>query len=63
MKATGHIDDPTWAALADAHPEKQLLELIFFMGTYTMLAWLFNAVGLDPEERQRHYAEDLFRAD
>ena len=29
-------------------PEKVLLELIFFMGTYAMLAWVFNATGIRP---------------
>lgn len=59
LKATGHIEDATWNGLATALPEKELLELIFLMGTYGMLAWVFNAFGIQPEERQRGYAEDV----
>jgi 4-carboxymuconolactone decarboxylase len=58
-KETGHIDDATWEGLASALPEKELIELLFFMGTYAMLAWIFNAVGIQPEERQLELAQDL----
>lgn len=59
LKATGHIEDATWSGLAAALPEKELIELIFLMGTYGMLAWVFNAFGMEPEERQRAYAEEV----
>lgn len=59
VKETGHIDDPTWDVIASELGEKEVLELLFFMGTYAMLAWIFNATGIEPEERQRKYAEDL----
>ncbi|MEO6716939.1 MAG: hypothetical protein ABIM50_06790 [Novosphingobium sp.] len=62
LKETGHIADATWNGLASVLEEKQLLELIFFMGTYAMLAWIFNACGLKPEEHQRKFAEDLLAA-
>ncbi|MEO6092593.1 MAG: carboxymuconolactone decarboxylase family protein [Novosphingobium sp.] len=58
-KESGHIEDTTWEVLAREIPEKQLLELIFFMGTYAMLAWVFNAIGLQPEARQLELARDL----
>lgn len=59
LKATGHIEDATWNGLAAGLEEKVLLELLFFIGTYGMLAWVFNAIGLEPEERLRQYAQEM----
>ncbi|HUI49109.1 MAG TPA: carboxymuconolactone decarboxylase family protein [Acidimicrobiia bacterium] len=48
------IDDDTWARLAKQLDEKQLIELVFVVGTYTALAMAFNSFGLqsDPELQQ-----------
>jgi alkylhydroperoxidase family enzyme len=45
------VDDETWARLAERLDERQLVEVAFVVGTYTCLAMVFNAVGLelDPE--------------
>jgi 4-carboxymuconolactone decarboxylase len=45
------IDEDTWARLARQLDERQLLEVLFVVGTYTCLAMAFNSVGLalDPE--------------
>jgi alkylhydroperoxidase family enzyme len=45
------IDDPTWARLRDHLDERQLVELVFIVGTYTCLAMAFNSfqVDLDPD--------------
>ena len=45
------IDDDTWARLAEQLDERQLVELVFVVGTYTGLAMAFNSFGLqlDPE--------------
>jgi len=45
------IDDPTWARLAESFDERQLVELVFVVGTYSCLAMAFNSFGLelDPE--------------
>jgi alkylhydroperoxidase family enzyme len=45
------IDDDTWSRLAQALDERQLVELVFVIGTYTGLAMAFNSFGLelDPE--------------
>jgi alkylhydroperoxidase family enzyme len=47
------IDDATWAGLAQQLDERQLVELVFVVGTYTGLAMAFNSFGLqlDPELR------------
>jgi 4-carboxymuconolactone decarboxylase len=45
------IDNDTWARLAKELDERQLVELVFVVGTYTGLAMAFNSFGLqlDPE--------------
>ena len=45
------VDDDTWARLAERFDERQLIELVFVVGTYTGLAMAFNSFGLqlDPE--------------
>jgi alkylhydroperoxidase family enzyme len=40
------IDDTTWARLAAQLDERQLVELVFVIGTYTGLAMAFNSFGL-----------------
>ena len=44
------VDDATWAALAAHLDDRQLVELVFVIGTYACLAMVFNASGveLDP---------------
>lgn len=41
----------TWVGLAEHLDNKQLLELLFVIGSYFMLAWIFNSTGLEMEER------------
>ena len=45
------IDDETWAVLAEQLDERELVELVFVVGSYTCLAMVFNSLGLelDPE--------------
>jgi len=45
------VDDETWDRLAKQFDERQLVELVFVVGTYTGLAMAFNSFGLqlDPE--------------
>jgi len=45
------IDGETWARLAKDLDERQLMEVVFTVGTYTCLAMAFNSFGLevDPE--------------
>lgn len=49
LKAVGQIDDATWDALSAELSRQDLLELLFFIGTYTLLSWVFNAIGLEVE--------------
>ncbi|TMA30426.1 MAG: hypothetical protein E6J87_18300 [Deltaproteobacteria bacterium] len=45
------VDDDTWARLAEQLDERQLVEVVFVVGTHTCLAMAFNSFGLqlDPE--------------
>ena len=47
------IDDATWARLAERLDERQRMEVVFVVGSYTCLAMAFNSFGieLDPELR------------
>lgn len=40
------IDDATWTRLAEQLDERQLIEVVFTVGTYTCLAMAFNSFGL-----------------
>lgn len=44
------VEDATWDALSQHFDRKQLLELLFLIGTYGMLAWVFNALRVEPEQ-------------
>ncbi len=59
LKETGHIEGKTWNGLQSALGEKELIELLFVMGTYAMMAWLLNSMGVEPEGRQREIAEEF----
>jgi alkylhydroperoxidase family enzyme len=43
------IDDETWNGLAKFVSRKELIELLFIIGTYTTLCWAFNAMGVKLE--------------
>jgi 4-carboxymuconolactone decarboxylase len=45
------VDDDTWAVLREHLDERQLVEVVFIVGTYTCLAMAFKSFGvqLDPE--------------
>ncbi len=43
------VSDETWAALAETYSDKELLDILFTIGTYTLHAVVFNSIGLQPE--------------
>jgi len=45
------IDDATWDGLSRHLDRKEILELLFIIGTYTLLCYAFNAVGVQLERR------------
>jgi 4-carboxymuconolactone decarboxylase len=44
------VADATWARLAEHLDERQLMELVFVVGTYTALAMAFNSFGLQLDD-------------
>ena len=49
LLAEGKIGDATWKALAEHFDERQLLDLIFTVGTYTILDWMADSIGFELE--------------
>jgi 4-carboxymuconolactone decarboxylase len=44
------IADATWAALAEAYDEKQLIEIPMLVGQYHMVAFTLNSLGVEQDE-------------
>lgn len=44
------IDDALWADLSVRFDTKQLIELLFLIGSYTLLAWVLNTVRMPLED-------------
>ncbi|MFC8517155.1 carboxymuconolactone decarboxylase family protein [Streptomyces sp. NPDC057257] len=54
----GHdVSDATWAALAERLSEHQLMDLVFTVGAYGLMATAFNTFGIRPEHDARERAE------
>ena len=53
------VNDETWGRLAKELDERQLVELVFVIGTYTALAMAFNSFGLELEPELREFAESF----
>ncbi|GAB2824761.1 carboxymuconolactone decarboxylase family protein [Actinocorallia aurea] len=46
---TSNLSDATWSALGAHLSEHQLMDLVFTIGAYCLLAMAFNTFGLDPD--------------
>ena len=44
------LSDTTWNALSERYEEKQLMDLIFVVGAYNMLAMFMNSLGFKTED-------------
>jgi alkylhydroperoxidase family enzyme len=51
------VSDPTWACLAERYARQQLMETVFLVGCYTIMATITRSFGMeveqDPETEQR----------
>jgi alkylhydroperoxidase family enzyme len=47
LVADGVVSDETWAVLADHLEPPQLLDVIFTVGAYETIAWMFRSCALD----------------
>lgn len=59
FKDIGYIEDVIWNGFVLVLFEKELIELIFIMGIYGMFVWVFNVVGMEFEECQCGYVDDV----
>jgi 4-carboxymuconolactone decarboxylase len=46
------VSDKTWAELGEHLGERQLMDLVFTVGTYCLLAMAFNTFGVEPENER-----------
>jgi alkylhydroperoxidase family enzyme len=51
--AQSKIDDTTWADLKELLNRRQIMDLIFTVGNYVMLAWAITAFGIEIEPQLR----------
>jgi AhpD family alkylhydroperoxidase len=56
------VDDDTWARLAEQLDERQLVEFVFVVGTYTGLAMAFNSFGLELDTELQEIVTTTFPA-
>jgi AhpD family alkylhydroperoxidase len=47
-----NMSDKTWAALGEHLEEHQLMDLIFTVGTYGLMAMAMNTFGVEPEQER-----------
>jgi alkylhydroperoxidase family enzyme len=43
------IGDATWSELTEHYSDKELMDVLFTIGLYTLHAVVFNSIGLEPE--------------
>ncbi|MDP3908702.1 carboxymuconolactone decarboxylase family protein [Novosphingobium sp.] len=48
------IADDTWTVLAARYTNSQLIELVFMVANYTLLAMINNSLGIYPEDEVEH---------
>lgn len=53
LVARSTTSDPTWAGLAAHLDEQQLMDLVFTIGAYCMIAFALNSFGVEVDERLR----------
>jgi alkylhydroperoxidase family enzyme len=47
-----NLSDRTWSTLAAHLDERQLMDLVFTVGAYVLLAMAFNTFGVEPEHER-----------
>ena len=53
MIRDGEVSDPTWRVLASELDQQQLMDLVFTVGTYEILAMAFRSFGIELDEDLR----------
>jgi YbgC/YbaW family acyl-CoA thioester hydrolase len=55
---TSTLDDGTWKALAERYDERQILDLLFTIGQYDLLAKVLNATGVELDDGLEGFGEE-----
>ena len=50
LHANALVSDSTWAALAERYDQRQLMETVFTVGQYNLVAMYLNSTGVQFEE-------------
>jgi alkylhydroperoxidase family enzyme len=61
LDGEGRIAGPTWETLAKHLDAQQILDLIFTAGSYAMLAWMVESLGIELDDDLREGIEGLAR--
>jgi hypothetical protein len=51
LATQSQVDDATWNSLSKHLNRREMMELLFIVGTYTLLCYVFNAMGVQLEGR------------
>ena len=43
------VSDETWAALSEYFDKRQLMDFVFTVGCYGLMAMAFNSFGIEPD--------------
>ena len=57
LHESAYVSDATWAVLADAFDDKQLIELVMCVGQYHLVSFALNTFGVAREEGVRGFPE------
>jgi alkylhydroperoxidase family enzyme len=49
LHASSTVSDATWTALSSHYDAKQLLDVLFTIGQYTLVSMVLNSLGVQPE--------------
>jgi alkylhydroperoxidase family enzyme len=57
LLAEAEITDATWATLSETLDDHQLMDLVFTVGAYDLVAMAFRSTGVEPDDDLRQVAD------
>jgi 4-carboxymuconolactone decarboxylase len=58
LEQVGNIDDALWSGLIQHLNHGQILELLYLVGGFKMVAWIFNAIRLDLDPGMQGFSDE-----
>ena len=58
LEKVGNIDDALWSGLVQRLNNGQILELLYLVGGFKMVAWIFNAIRLDLDPGMQGFSDE-----